>query len=194
MENAELTALVSQVAEESAELGAAREAETIAAAAVLDRLITATRPALRAIGTRHKIQSRIWWPDRVSTTEDVERAAYRTVCLSDDKAGPELDHPRANDGSFEGFELHLREDGSLEEWEYSGTWSRWQGTEDTWEASVTRYPSPEAAVRDGWTDVESYAARLAARLQAAAGSRKQNIAAAIARAARLDAVATLLRR
>ncbi len=148
-----LAQVLPTVLAEDAEALAARERETAAAAVLLERFVAMVKPAVRALGSRPRISQRIFWVD-CCQEEKVTRAPWRGVLLSPGSAGPEEDHPRANAGEYEGVELWLREDGTLIELTYSGSWSRWQGASSSWEAEEREYSSAAAAVKDGWSEVD----------------------------------------
>lgn len=184
---------VPTVVREHEESEAAREEERIALAKLLDAVVVIAKPALRAVGTRPKTAWRIWYVDSVRTDDETTLYPQRCVCLSVD-AGPCCKKTEQFAGIYHGFDLFVREDGAIIQFEYDGAWSNWQGSSSGWEATVTEYPSAHDAVRDGWTDVPDYIDRLAGILQEALGSRLKATTRARENAERLTATATLLRR
>ncbi len=183
------------VAAEAKEADTAREQLEAAQADLFERVIKTARPALRAIGTRPLIAYSIKHHADVNYyggIEEEERPPWRAVCLSAESFDPTEDAPRANEGSFEGEDLAVREDGILVELRYSGSWSRWQGSSWGWTAEVIEYANPAEAIGAGWTDIDSYIERLTEALDTAIGSRKKAVAANRARAEQLGAIVSLL--
>jgi len=190
-----LATTAATVAAEAAQADEAQGALDIAQALLLGKVIGIARPALRAIGTRPVIAYAMRHHADVNYNGGVrekERYHMRAVCLTDSEPWPTEDTPRANEGSYSGEDLFVREDGTLIALRYTGSWSRWQGSSWGWSADVTEYESALEAIRDGWTHVDNYIARLAEALEKAVGSREKSTAASIARAEKIGAVVSLL--
>lgn len=168
--------------------------ERRAKAVLLSRVVEMVRPAVRAVGTRPVVKYDIQHHADCNyyggvTTED--RYDRRCLLLSGDEWGPDEDCPRANTGNFEGARLALREDGALIVLNYSGDWSRWQGSSWGWEAEVIIYDDCLEVVGE-WPDVEEYIDRIAKALEKARGTRESGTGKAKQRADRLRALATIL--
>jgi hypothetical protein len=185
------------VASEATEGDTALSERRTAEAELLTRVIDLARPALKAIGTRPVIRYHIAHHADVNYNGGArteERYTHRCVPLSASEFGPEEDCPRANEGTYGGKDLALREDGALVQIEYSGDWSRWQGSSWGYEAEITEYDSAADALADGWTDVDEYIEQLSKRLEAAVGKRKGRVEADRARAEKLAAIRSLLKK
>jgi hypothetical protein len=198
---------VNTVASEAAEGDTALSERRTAEAELLARVIDLARPALRAIGTRPVIRYHIAHHADVNYNGGArteERYEQRCVPLSASEFGPEEDCPRANEGTYGGKDLGLREDGVLVQFDYSGDWSRWQGSSWGYEAEITEYESAADALADGWhtskpdgfapRGVDLYLDRLAQTLESAVGKRKDRVKADRARAEKLAAVSSLLKK
>lgn len=189
----ELGTMAATVASQHAEYEAAVAAEEEADAALLTALVETVRPALRALSSRPLIASRTWWVDNISTDTETRRAEWRGLymrAVSDSPSGPAQDYPRANSGAFVGRDLFLREDGTWVRLTYAGSWSKWQGSSDEWEAEEQVLTALEVAQEYKVADiVESVRAALQAQLDGAKGSRTK---AARERAARVAALAALV--
>lgn len=146
-----LSALAEDVAARDAALQVAIETEHDAAAELLRRVLATVKPALRAIASRPVIRYRVWWPDSVSTADETTRATWAGRRVSGD--GVEEDHPRANEGSYEGSSLYLRADGEFVRLSYSGSWSRWQGASSEWSADEATLSIEEVARRYKVADI-----------------------------------------
>ena len=165
---------------------AAREAE----AELLTAIIAAVRPGLRALCSRLESSREVVGHGDVNRQRYTTRhfKNWRGVVVAGD--GRREDNPRDNRGCWEGSELVLREDGSLVELSYEGDWSRWQGSNWGWRATLTVL-TPLQAVAD--YEVEAVADRLAGLLQRQLDGRAaKRTQAAQNRAARLHALAALL--
>jgi hypothetical protein len=192
---AETAEAIASVAAEAREADAAREQLEAAQAALLERVIASVRPALRALGTRPLVAQHVAHHADVNHNGGVrteERYPSRCVCISEGEPGPMEDTPRANEGTYHGEDLFIREDGTLIGLTYSGSWSRWQGSSWGWTAEITEYVSPLEAIAAGWARVDAYVRNLAAAVVKAEGSRKNAIAANRARAEQLTAIVALL--
>lgn len=183
-----LAELAPRVAAQHEEHQAALAALAAEEAALLDRVVEIVRPALRALSSRPLVGQRTCWPDRVSTATADTRADWRGVRLAGD--GPDEDHPRANDGAYEGTDLYLRPDGTWSRLRYSGTWSRWQGATSEWEAEVEVLAT--AQVVRTYEVADLVRALLAACERQLAGNATARTAAARQRAAKLAALVALL--
>lgn len=184
-----LDTLARSVAEQHCTMQAAIEDERAAEKQLLEKLVDAVRPALKAICNRIKASERTWWPTSVETATEKKYHPERGLFL--DGTGPERDFPRANDGLVSGRDLLLLDDASFAVLDWTGTWSRWQGRTSEETSTLTRLTL--ADVVDEW-DVDEIAATLSERLEAQlAGRAGKTTASARERAERLRAVAALVK-
>lgn len=169
-------------------LTAAIDEEATAEAALLARVVELVRPALKALSSRLKASERVWWPTNVETASEKSYHEERGVRLAG--SGAERDHPRANDGSIEGTDLVLLEDGTFARLDWSGSWTRWQGRSSDEESALTRLSLADVVAR--W-DVDDIAGALVEKLEAqVTGRAPKTTAAAKDRAEKLRAVNALL--
>jgi len=131
---AQHVALVSAIAEENK-----------ADALLLEAVIAKLGGALPALCSRPKIEYRCTGLATDSQRESSKRAAWRGMCVSDKWPGAIEDNPRSNSGAYEGTDLFIRDDGSFVELEYTGSWSRWQGSISAWESSERELTIQEVA-------------------------------------------------
>lgn len=197
---------VSQVVAEHQEAKTARMEKQEAEAALLARIIEMAKPALMAIGTRPVIRYEVAHHEDVNycggdRTE--ERTKERYVPLSDTDFEPGVDHPRANEGRYQGRTLAVRaNDGQLVCFTFSGDWSRWQGSCWGYEAEITEYESAQEALADGWHERKSvyttgprlFIQNLTEQLTNAVGKRQKSTEADRKRAEKLGAVTQLIGR
>ena len=167
----------------------ARTTEREAEAALLGRIITTVKPALRALASA--IKSRDYQTagrNGCNPVHTYDTFDDRGVCLVDG-----FDHDKdetGNRGTNSGSRLYLLDDGRLAEVEREGTWSRWQGEPDTWEATLTIVSAVEAVDRYELADmIEALNTKLAEQLK---GAKPVRTKAAQARASKLAAVASLM--
>jgi hypothetical protein len=165
----------------------AHEAVTEAEAELLTRVVEAVKPALRAVSTRRRITERTFWPDR-ACPETVYTAG--PAALRVHGSGPKEDYPRANRGSIEGTDLFLNPDGTWTETTYSGSWSRWQGEGSSWDAEAKVLTAHEVAKA---YDVDDVIKAIGEALTKAKGTREKPTARALDRAAKVRAVAELVK-
>ena len=183
-----ITTLSRSVAEQHATMETAIAEERAAEEELLEKVVDAVRPALKALSSRILATERTWWPTSVETATDKSFHPERGVRL--DGNGPVRDHPRANDGAVEGEDLVLLEDGTFARLDWSGTWTRWQGRTSEETSTLTRLTLAE--VVETW-DVDQLAARLHELLeQHLAGRATKTTASARERTAKLRAVSALL--
>jgi hypothetical protein len=182
--------LAPQVAEQSAELESAIDAERSAEAAVLERAITLAKPALKAVCSRvvrkdHDTSGRDGC-HRVEIVEHFDRqgiALYTGIKRVRDETG--------NSGHYLGDKLVLWADGTLSRLEASGSWSLWQGSWDRLD-----YEERPVTPREAMDEYE-----LSGLLESLAGSLRQQLTgkapekakAARARAEKLDAILELVK-
>ena len=169
---------------QQAAISAERDAET----AVLERAIELARPALRAISSRIQTGYRDngGGRDGCHHVEGKEWSKERGLVLVDD-----LDrgtHGDGNSGWYGGDRLYLLADGSLARSKRKGSWSRWQGVGEEWEAPLTR-----VSVRSAMDEYElaDCLKVISEALQAQVG--KRDAKAPQARAERLAALVALLK-
>ena len=185
-----ITNLARSVAEQHATMEAAFAEERAAEEDLLEKIVDAVRPALKALSSRLKASERMWWPTSVETATEKTYHPERGVRLAGN--GPERDHPRANDGSIGGTDLVLLDDEAFARLDWTGTWTRWQGRTSEETSTLTRITLRD--VVETW-DVDEIAATLCERLEAqAAGRASKTTASARQRTEKLRAVAALLGR
>ncbi|MBP7675762.1 MAG: hypothetical protein KBB14_05520, partial [Thermoanaerobaculia bacterium] len=112
-----ITNLSRSVAEQHSTMEAAFAEERAAEEDLLGQLVEAVRPALRALSSRLLASERTFWPDNISTATEKSYHEERGVRLAG--SGPERDHPRANRGTIEGFDLVLLGDGTFARLDWS---------------------------------------------------------------------------
>jgi hypothetical protein len=183
----QITVLASVVATEYTASTEAHAAAIEAEALLLERVVEAVRPALRAVSTKRRTSGRTWWPTNVETSTEYTAGSYGLRVCGD---GPEYDYPRANAGKYEGCDLFLLPDGSWIEASYTGSWSRWQGAGDSWEATERTLTTAEVAAE---YDVDAIIAAIADVLEKAKGSREKSTTRALERAEKIRAIAKLVR-
>jgi hypothetical protein len=184
----QIASLSLTVAEQHNRLTSAIGEERQAAAALLEKIVDASRPALRALSSRILASERVFWPDSVSTATERSFHDERGVRLAG--SGPKRDYPRANDGAVEGTDLYLLADGTFARLEWEGSWTKWQGRAS--EETSTLTPITALEVVADWP-LEDVVDELAERLRhQLAGRAEKTTATAIFRAERLRAVSTIL--
>lgn len=184
---AELSSTVAKLAEEHSDaIDKEREAE----AQVLAAAIETARPALPAITAKIKTSERTFWPDSVRTETEYETYQQDGRRLAG--AGPTRDYPTANDGKYKGSALYLLEDGTLVKVRYEGTWTKWQGRAEGWEAQCTPITCREAM--DVWRLDECVKAISDALDKQLKSKREEATTAAKGRTAKLLALAELLKK
>lgn len=185
-----LAASVSVVAAEHQEAQAAREEKRAAESELLARVVALVKPALRALSTRPVISSATsWHGGNTHTDTDTERADWAGVRLAGSN-GPDEDHSSDTRGSYEGSDLFLLPDGSWRELAYEGHWSRWQGADSSWEASVRDLDVSEVVAE---YDVEKLVAALVVALDKAKGSRAGSTKSARGRVEKFRSLLVLLK-
>jgi len=192
---ASLTKLSDTIAPLVAAHAASEEAKTdelAAQVALVARILEIARPAVRALGSRPKTSN-----DYIAGEGDVgsTRASWRGLILTctTKELGPSRDKLRRddNDGTYEGRDVFLRDDGQLVELAYSGSWSNWQGSRCGW-TTEERTITVEAFCRNWATSAPD---RLVVQLQAladAAGDRDKVTKVSRARASKYRAILALL--
>ena len=183
----QITHLAATVATEHAASVAAHKTVTEAEAQLLERVVNACKPALRAVSTRRRITERTFWPDSVCT-ETVYTSGPSALRVHG--SGANEDYPRANRGSIEGTDLYLNTDGTWTEATYSGSWSRWQGEGASWDATDKTLTAHEVAAS---YDVDDVIKAIGEALTKAEGTRSKATAKALDRAAKVRAVAELVK-
>ena len=169
-------------------LAAAIDAERAAEAEVLTLAIEAARPGLRAICSRIKRGMATWSTQNGTSFHESESwHDERGVKLAGD--GAKYDIAREDSGQYEGEDRYLLADGRLAVADFSGSWSRWQGSRSEWESTL-RTLTPREAM-DLWDLDETLAALLAKLEKSAAGKAPEKTKAALARAAKLRAIFAL---
>jgi hypothetical protein len=118
------------VAAEFAEATNAQMAALKAEAALLEHVVEAVKPALKAISSRPEIAERTWWPTNTYATTETTRADWKGLLVSG--RGVEEDHPSANIGNYVGEALYLTVEGKFVLHTFTGAWSRWQGAASKW--------------------------------------------------------------
>jgi len=184
-----LSTLAAQVSAEHAASLAAIAARDAAEAKVLDAVVAAVRPALRAVASRIPTSGKHYW---VTSTETDEDASYSDAhgLLVAGHSKPERDHPRANAGAFEGAALYLLPDGTWLELTFDGRWTKWQGATTEWTSTPATLTTAEVVDQYSF---ESIVPRIQEAVTKAAGSREKATRAALERAEKLGAIAALLK-
>ncbi len=175
-----------RAAAESDELASAIDAERSAEAAVLDAVIAAAKPGLRAVC------SRMLKSYAVLTDEGDERKTrFAEKGLLLDGSGAQSRGERgATRGPYSGEDLYLLDDGRLARVTYLGGWSRWQGESSSWEAEMKILTTRDAM--NAWALDKLIAEIVKAFDAALAGDATKRSAAARERAAKLRAIAELV--
>jgi hypothetical protein len=185
----EITEVAPVVGARSDELRVAVDLERTAESALLAQVRARVQPALRALASRVTSGERTFWPDSVSTATSRSYADWRGLRVAGD--GAEYDHPRANDGCYEGEDLFLAADGTWHQLVYTGTWSRWQGAGDSWEAEDKTLTDLDVIKKyDLQTIVETIAEALRKHRDGAAVGKAVS---ARARAEKISALSELLK-
>lgn len=177
------------IGRDNSALEAAGAAALTQRAALLEDVIAAIRPALRAISSRVGASLT---ESRAGTTS--EPFPWRGCYLAG--SGPERVKPTLSSGDqlrarYGGKRLMLRADGVLVELSYDGPWSTVPGEVSSWKASEQTVPSTSVVAR---YDLEAILGELAKVLEAQsdgnAAKRAQQLAE---QAERLRSLRTLLR-
>lgn len=156
---------------------------------LLHALVDLVRPALRGLCSRPLIERSITGHATDKRRESEQHAKEATVFLVGDQR-PQEDCPRDNAGAYEGSGLHLRQDGTFVSVDYTGRWSRWQGSSSEWSAQV--FPLTLDEVATDW-DVDSIVEAVAELLEKQLGGNlPKRIKAAEERAAKVRSLVTLL--
>jgi hypothetical protein len=184
----QLAADAAAVAQEAADAAAAHQARREAEARLLDTVVGQVRPALKAISSRPQVSYRDQWHDNAYTSDKVTHADWAGVLVAGDRV-PGRDHPRDNDGAYEGWGLYLLPDGSWRELTFEGYWSKWQGVSSSWEAKSKAVTTAEVVAEH---NAENIIVALSEAIAKAKGTRANSTAKAKARAEKLAAVAALL--
>jgi hypothetical protein len=187
----EIGKLAPVVAQNAAALDAAAAAETAAEAAILQRAIEIARPALRALCSR--LRAEHYTSSGQNGLHPTERSSWHEgsyLCLTDAKFAPATESSDGNVGRYVGCDYGVSRDGSYVCVTYSGRWSRWQGAGDTLVTTVESVTAEEMADA---SDVSEVLTRLADALRRSAeGGAPARAAKALARAAKLTAIAALV--
>ena len=159
-------------------------------AALLGRVIETVKPALRALACQ--IKSYDYSTSGRNGCNPVH--SYNTFdevgVLLVDAFDTETDST-GNEGTYGGSRLYLLSDGRLAESDREGTWSCWQGAADTYTATLKTVDAAYAVRTYHLTDmIEALNTKLAEQLQ---GEKAKRAKAATERAAKLAAVASLVR-
>lgn len=173
---ARLTESAADVTAASTERDEAIDEETRAAAALLTLIVDLVRPTVRAIGDSLPALETVYGVDGQNKGNDRRRRYVPLV----DAQGP--------------HKLWLRDDGVVCESEYVRSSTGGDAPVASW--AMKEYASPLAALEDGWNNNSAQVAAddLAKLLDKAAPGLKSRAAKARANAAKLRAVAELLRK
>lgn len=186
---------VETVVDENSQAEQAERERSSAEALLLEKVIELVRAGIRAVGDRPKISYEVRHHGDVNYgggVSDSRRYNKRCLLLSATTWEPDEDCPRANSGSVSDRKLALREDGVLICLEYSGSFSRWQGSSFGWDAEITEYLSAEAALNDGWDDVDEYIERIDEVFARSMGGRNKWTKRMFDRAEKINAIAALI--
>lgn len=131
----QLPVKINTVLEQDAAATAAKQNELEAQTALVTRILEMLRPAVRALGTRPLIADS-YRSGADDVTRGEKRAGWRGICLTG-KPRPSRRRGGGEDtnGSYEGEDIFLREDGQLIALVYSGHWDNWQGHHNEWQAT-----------------------------------------------------------
>lgn len=177
--------LTPAVAGEHASYKQALAAEEQARGQVLAQVRRLVKPALPAICSQVIVGGVI----AIGGAQTREAAAWRGLKLGGNGLQPRIVVNRR--GSFSGHELYLHEDGDFVEIRFDGRWSGVPGEETRWGSTPYRVPDVDVA-RDHQTEV--IIARIIRALEAQLqGGKAEKIRDLHAMAARLDAVAAMLK-
>jgi hypothetical protein len=186
---ASLATTAAAVATEHEAFTVAVNTQNAAEAALLERIVETVKPALRALASG--IKSRDYQTagrNGCNPVHTYDTFPERGVCLVDGYTSSKDES--GNRGSNEGSRLYLLDDARLAEVAREGTWSRWQGEADTYEATLTIVSAAEAVARYELTDMVS---TISTKLEEQAkGSKVKRTKAATERAAKLAALSTLV--
>lgn len=189
---AKLSDTIAPIVAAHAESEAAKADELAAQVALVSRILEIARPAVRALGSRPLTSN-----DYIAGEGGVgsTRASWRGLILTCEpkETGPTRDKLRRddNDGSYEGCDVFLRDDGQLVELTYSGSWSNWQNSRCGWTAEEETITVEQFCRTCSAAEPD----RLVAHLQAiadAAGDRVKATKATLDRAVKYRAILALL--
>lgn len=182
-----IATLAATVAAEHTASVEAHASVTSAETALLERIVEAARPALRAVSTRRRTSERTFWPDSACSATKYTPGPLALRVAGD---GPDEDHPRAILGTVEGCDLYLYPDGTFVEATYTGSWSRWRGEGSSWETTDRVLTTAEVAAE---YNVDDIVTAISEALSRARGTREKPTARAIERAEKIRAVAALVK-
>ena len=182
-------ALAPKVAQEHEEFTQAVAAEQSAKVALLEHVIEAAKPALRALASKITKSYRHWWIDNARGDSEDTFYADRGFCLTDDRQGPISKNTTSFTGVYNGTDVILRVDGSLAEVEYNGEWSNWQGAASSWDSEMHATTAWDLVADD--YDVEKLIDRLVTALEKQTGTREKVTKTAIDRAEKLRSIVRL---
>ena len=186
---ATLATTAATVATEHAAYTEARTAEASAEAALLGRIITTVKPALRALASRiKKYDFSTSGRNGCNPVSRCEYFAERGVMLVDDFEREK--DATGDEGTYGGSRLYLLDDCTLAYVSRKGAWSCWQGAADTYTAELTIITVASAVEMYELTGiVEALNTKLE---EQAKGSKGKRTKAATERAAKLAALASLV--
>ena len=182
-------ALAPKVAQEHEELTQAAEAERSAEVALLEHVIEAAKPALRALASKIKQSYHHWWIDNARGDEKDTFYAQRGFCLTDAQQGPLSKNATSFTGTYTGEDVILLVDGSLAVVEYNGEWSNWQGAPSSWDSEMHATTACDLVADD--YDVEKLIDWLVTALEKQVGTREKVTKTAIDRAEKLRSIVRL---
>lgn len=187
----EIVGLSKTAAENLALAEDATEREVRADAQVLAVVIEMVKPALRAIASRIQATEETVWVNGNTQTE-THRTWTKVSGVRVIGEGPVDYNRRDNDGRTGGVDVFLATSGELIRVEYTGRWTRWQGSRSHWEAEWSTLPL-DAYARNHSVTLFLTALRDALR-QEVRGGRVSAAGARMERAAKVEALLALLKR
>jgi hypothetical protein len=185
----QLGPIVAQVVTEHTEYEGALATQQEAEAALLGRIIDMIKPALRALASGIvKTYGDTAGQNGCNPVSEREYFEERGVCLVN--AYTSAKDSTGNCGRWEGERLYLLSDGRLAETSRTGTWSRWQGDWDRYEATIKIVDAAYAVKDYELADiVEALTEKLNEQIK---GQKTTRTKAARSRAEKLAALATLV--
>jgi hypothetical protein len=189
---AELGPTVQEIATIDLALREAKNEERAAEALLLETVIAAIKPALRALS--HAIASESYYTTGQNGCNPVSRDANHAErgLLLQDNYWREKD-TTGNRGTFGGRRLYLLSDGRLAETRREGTFSNWQGEASSWQSTLAILAPLDAVRRFDLNEaLENLHAVILKRASDSNIVRDRD--AAKARAAKLIAVVALIKK
>lgn len=171
----------------------AQHAQRAAEIALLTRILEIVRPAVRALGTRPTVRYQLTNHGDVNYGGGIVRIdephRERVLPLNCNRIAPSEDAPRANSGSYEGVDYGLEADGTIVKFVWSGSWSRWQGSTDEFEAEIFYTDVPKLLENESLNSIIEHIEHAVSK----AGNRENATKKAIERADKIAAILELVK-